>query len=247
VATLAHIWRYPIKSHGREALDRVDLTAGQTMPWDRTWAVAHEAAKIDGKAWAPCNSFSIVSKAPLLMAMTATLNEDTETVTLRHPSLPDLTISPDSDGPKLIEWARPLMPKDRAASARVVRVPGRGMTDTNFPSISIGNIGSHRAFEQEMGRDLSIQRWRCNIWLDGLAPWEEFDLIGKSLRIGGAEFIIRERTRRCMATTTNPETGFRDADTLKVLNESYGHQDFCVYAEVTKSGEIANGDKSEVL
>ena len=41
----AALWRHPIKGHGREALETVDLTEGRTMPWDRRWAVAHEAAK----------------------------------------------------------------------------------------------------------------------------------------------------------------------------------------------------------
>ena len=41
------LWRHPIKSHGREALTRARLTAGATMPWDRTWAVAHDAARTD--------------------------------------------------------------------------------------------------------------------------------------------------------------------------------------------------------
>ena len=41
------IWRHPIKSHGREELDEVTLAAGQTMPGDRMWAIAHENSKAD--------------------------------------------------------------------------------------------------------------------------------------------------------------------------------------------------------
>ena len=48
------IWRYPIKSHGREALSSVAVTEGATLPWDREWAVAHEASDADGTTWAPC-------------------------------------------------------------------------------------------------------------------------------------------------------------------------------------------------
>ncbi|MDO7663218.1 MAG: MOSC N-terminal beta barrel domain-containing protein, partial [Planktomarina temperata] len=68
------IFRHPLKSHGREALQRVTLSQGAAMPWDRHWAVAHEASKADGREWAACANFSRVSKAPLLMAITARLN-----------------------------------------------------------------------------------------------------------------------------------------------------------------------------
>ncbi|MDJ0824413.1 MAG: MOSC N-terminal beta barrel domain-containing protein [Rhodobacter sp.] len=243
---VASLWRHPIKSHGREAVERVALTAGRTMPWDRTWAVAHEAAKADGSAWAHCANFSRVSKAPALMAITAELDETTETLTLRHPDRPDLTFRPDAEPDRLIDWVRPLMPADRAASARIVRVPGRGMTDSDFASVTLCNLSSHRAVEQRLGRKLSIHRWRGNIWLDGLGPWEEFEWMDREVRIGGAVLRARERTDRCTATTANPETGRRDADTLGAL-ETWGHQDFSVRAEVVEGGDIAVGDPVERL
>ncbi len=243
-ATVEQLWRHPIKSHGREALTHARLTAGMGFPWDRVWAVAHDAAKTDGTAWAPCVNFSIGTKLPGLTAINATLDEATETVTLTHPDLPDLTFRPDDAPQALIDWTKPLMAPNRAQSVRIVRVPGRGMTDTDYPSVSLGNLASHRVVEQRIGRPLSPKRWRANIWLDGLAPWEEFDLVGKTIRIGTAEIAIREPVVRCLATAANPDTGKRDADTLSVLNEN---REFCVYGEVVTSGDIAIGDTAEVL
>lgn len=93
---LAAIWRHPIKSHGREALGSVTLAAGATLPWDRRWAVAHEAAQInrDTPAWAECVNFSRGAKAPRLMALNAVLDEATATLTLAHPDRPTLTFPP---------------------------------------------------------------------------------------------------------------------------------------------------------
>lgn len=241
---ITSLWRHPIKSHGRESLDHVTMTPGQTMPGDRVWAVAHEASKADGSEWAPCANFSRGAKAPQLMAISAQLQGDA--VTLRHPDRPDLSFRPDTQQDAFLDWVKPLMPADRAASARIVRVPGRGMTDSDFPSISLCNMASHRAVEQKLGRELSIIRWRGNIWFDGLPLWEEFDWLGRDIRIGEAVFHIRERITRCLATTANPETGQRDADTLGALN-SWDHQDFGVYAEVLEGGTIRTGDEVLVL
>ncbi|MDK3073442.1 MOSC domain-containing protein [Sedimentitalea sp. JM2-8] len=240
------LWRHPIKSHGREAIDRVILSAGRTMPGDRIWAVAHDRSKADGSQWAPCVNFSRVSKVAGLMAITARLDDSTGLVTLSHPRLTDLTFDPDRDLAAFLIWVDPLMPKDRAASARILRVPDRGMTDSDFPSVTLCNAASHRAVEQRLGHELSIHRWRGNIWFDGENPWIEFDWMNRDVRIGGAVLRIRERTDRCAATTANPDTGRRDADTLGALN-TWGHQDFSVRAEVIRSGPVAIGDSVQVL
>ncbi|MEN8892585.1 MOSC domain-containing protein [Planktotalea arctica] len=240
------LWRHPIKSHGREAVQSTTLIAGHTMPGDRVWAVAHDASSADGSAWVSCGNFSRVSKAPALMAMTATLNDVTGMVTLNHPKLAEFTFNPDGDIAPFLDWVRPIMPSDRAQSARLVRVPDRGMTDSDFPSVTICNMSSHRAVQQKIGFGLSIHRWRGNIWLDGLAPWEEFDWMDRDIRIGDAILRPMERTDRCAATTTNPETGLRDADILSVL-DSYGHRDFSVRAEVIQGGHIEIDNKAELI
>lgn len=241
------LWRHPIKGHGREALDCVELTAGQTMPWDRRWAVAHKASKADGSTWAPSINFSRGSKLPSLMAINARTNEDTGTVTLSHPALPDLTFDPDHEVDVFLDWVRPIMPADKMPSTQIHRVADRGMTDTDYPSISLINLASHTQVSKKLGQSISPLRWRCNIHLEGFEPWEENSWIGKSLRLGAAELAIHEPILRCMATTANPETGMRDADTLGTLKANWNHQNFGVYAQVIRSGKIIVGDQVEVL
>lgn len=247
VATVRALWRHPIKSHGREAMHRLPLTAGQTIPWDRRWAVEHEAARTDGTGWVRCANFSIGAKIPALTAIDARCDEAAGTVTLSHPELEDLTFDPDQEAQALLDWVQPLMPANRARSTRIVRVEGRGMTDTDYPSVSLLNLASHADLGARMGVDLSPLRWRCNIHLDGLAPWSELDLIGRRLSIGTAELTLREPIIRCKATTANPANGVRDADTLSALRTFRGHQNFGVYAEVTRSGEVAIDDTVVLL
>ncbi len=247
MSTVQALWRHPIKGHGREALSETTLSAGQTMPWDRRWAVSHELAEADNSAWAPCANFSRGSKNGAQMAINAISDETAGTVTLSHPDLPDLTFDPDREAHAFLDWVRPIMPANRAQSTRIVRVDGRGMTDTCYPSVSLINLASNADLAKTMGAEVSPLRWRCNIHIDGFAAWEEFTWAGKSLRIGEVELAVREPIVRCLATTANPTTGERDLDTLKALNTTYNHQDFGVYCEVTTAGTLRVGDSVEVL
>ncbi|SIS82746.1 hypothetical protein SAMN05421759_104109 [Roseivivax lentus] len=240
------LWRHPIKSLGREALEAVSLAAGEIIPGDRRWAVAHDAAQVNGDAWAPCMNFSRVAQSPGMMAVTAEFDDTTGKVTLSHPDLPSLTADPDNEGAAIVAWMAPLVPENRPRPARVVRAAHPGWTDSGFPSVTLCNLTSHRAVEQRLGQTLSIHRWRGNIWLDGLAPWEEFDWLDRKVRIGDAVLQVRERTDRCRATTANPETGKIDADTLGAL-ESWNHQDFSVRAEVIEGGTVALGAGLEIV
>jgi uncharacterized protein len=244
---LAQIWRYPIKSHGREAIARASLSVGECLPGDRVWAIAHETSRSDNTAWSPCTGFTRVTSSPALAAIRSVLHDDEQTVTLTHPAQPDLTVAPDMQPQSLIDWVRPLTAASRAAPARVIRVPGRGMTDSDYPSLTIGNLASHRAVEGRLGRSLQVERWRANLWLEGFPPWSEFDWIGQEVQIGTAVLRIVERTGRCAAPSANPDTGQRDSDLLGFLEEQWNHTDFCVHAEVIASGHIAIGDTAKVL
>lgn len=128
----------------------------------------------------------------------------------------------------------------------IATVPECGMTDTNYPSVSLMSVASHTAVSDAMGIPLAQERWRGNIWLDGLTPWAEWDWIGREITIGTAILRVREPIKRCKHTTANPITGQRDADTLAALRDNWNHQDFGIYAEVVQGGKVCLGDTAEV-
>ncbi len=244
-AHLAHIVRHPIKSIGHEELAGTTLTPACPLPGDRAWAVAHAAATL-GDGWAPKMNFLRGVSGPELMAIRAETGADGR-LTLHHPRAGRLDLDPATDGARLVDWLTPLWPEGRPAPARLVRAPKTGMGDVPQPWLAVLSMVSLRVLGRRMGQDLSIHRFRGNLWLDGLAPWEEFDLPGRRLRVGGTVLQVHERITRCKATTANPATGRFDADTLGALEDGWGHTDFGVYAEVLEGGAIARGDPVEVL
>lgn len=239
------LWRHPVKGHGVEALDAVALASGATMPWDRVWAIAVEGAKVapGSRAWAKCANFSRGAKSPQLMAIRAAVDEGAGRVTLSHPRQPAITVDPDdeADAARLVAWVTPLADPGRAKPAFVVRADV-GMTDSPFPSISILNRASLAALGERLEMDLAMERFRGNLWVEGLAPFAELDLVGREIRVGEAVLAVRETITRCVATAVDPATGVRDADTLGALEAGWGHRDFGVYAEVVDGGRVAVGD-----
>ena len=219
------------------------------LPWDRTWAVAHDLSKFDPAApgWTSCANFQRGARTPAVMAIRSRFDEVTGQMHLSHPALPDLAFDPETEGARLIDWLAPISPDDRFAPVALVKAPGVAMTDSDYPSVSIKNLASNAALSDHMGQPLWIHRWRGNLWVDGFAPWAEFDWIGRQLRIGEALLEVRERVGRCKATSANPETGVIDADTLRGLREVVGEQDFGAFAVVLQGGRIQPGDVVEVI
>lgn len=248
---VASLCRYPIKSHGRERIEQVTLSAGKTMPWDRLWAVTHEATKFDkdAPAWSHCRNFMLGSRTPGLAGIWAKLDEDARSITLSHADLDDITFCPDdaADVTRFLAWVAPLCPDTRAGPKDIVSAPERGMTDSPFASISIMNIASHDAVAATIDTPITIERWRGNIWLENTPAWAEMEWLGRDLRIGDAVLRVRERIKRCSLTNTNPITGLRDTDTLAALDTHFGHQDFGVNAEVVTAGTITTGATAELI
>ena len=248
---VAALWRHPIKSHGRETLDSVTLIAGQTMPWDRHWAVTHEASKFDhdDPQWVMCRNFMIGTSTPALAGIWAEFEAKEGQMRLSHASLGQISFAPNDprDAARFIEWVRPLCPADQRQPTGLAQVTARGMTDTDYPSISIMTQSSHNAVSQKLGRPLEVERWRGNIWLDDTGPWEEMEWCGKDIQIGDAILHVVEPIERCKHTMANPRTGKRDADTLGALRDGWNHQDFGVYAKVIKGGKVAPNDTAKVV
>jgi len=247
---LAHIVRHPIKSLGYQEIERAALIAGRPLPLDRVWAIATEAAgyRTDIVDWAPKMHFVRGAAQGSLQAVQIQMNDADGSLTLTHPQRPAFSGRLPDDAAALVDWVRPLWPETRPATDRLVScADGQALADVPEPYLSVLSLTSNRILGQRMGQDLSIHRWRGNLWLDGLAPWEEFDLIGQKIQIGTAHLQVEARITRCVATTFDPETGRELGDTLAALMRGWDHTDFGVYARVIEAGDIALSDKVTIL
>ncbi|WP_138469825.1 MOSC domain-containing protein [Poseidonocella sp. HB161398] len=243
--SLAHIWRHPIKGIGTEALDSAHLEPGLPVSGDRAWAVLRDGAEETG-GWQKCSSFLRGANGPSLMAVSATVTA--QGIDLRHPKKTPLSFDPETEPQKLIDWVADLWPEGMPRPVKLVKAPKEGMSDMDYPSVSVLNLASLRALAHALGVPaLDMRRFRGNLWIEGAEAWEEWDWVGRRLAIGSAVLEIAERNTRCLATHSNPESGQRDLDILPALKANWGHRDFGVYARVVSAGEISVGDAAVLL
>jgi hypothetical protein len=83
---------------------------------------------------------------------------------------------------------------------------------------------------------LDEARFRSNIVIEGVKPWEEHTWFGRRIRIGEVEFDVVKHKTRCLATHANPRTGERDLRMMPLLMRHFAQKEptFAV-------GMIANG------
>lgn len=249
-ARLAAIGRFPVKSIGGETLERVTLTAGETLPGDRAFGVLHEGARRyleddELRVWLPKAAFLRGAASAPLQAIRGGWTAAGR-LRLTHPDRPDIEVDADADDAPLLAWLAPLWPADKAPPARLVSAP-QALTDSKLPFVSLLSLSSLADLEARLGRRFGTERWRANLWVEGWPPHAEHDMRLMPIRIGPALVRVRERIGRCAATSADTATGDIDIDMPAALQAEFDHQDFGVYVEVVEGGEIAVGDRVEVL
>ena len=244
MARLEEISRNPVKGLRQEVLQSALLTAGRPLGWDRVWAITHGNSEFDedNPVWVKPKNHVIQSTNPALAQITCRYNEAAGALTLAHPDLGEVTANPAAEGQRIADWIAPIAGPSGPPPYRIVSVPGGNLHDFEDTHISIGNLASLRALEEMAGVALDRIRFRMNLWIDGAAPWEEFDWDGGEITIGAARFRITDRVKRCNATNADPATGQRNTEIPKLLHQRFGHMDFGMYAQVSHGGEITIGD-----
>lgn len=175
--------------------------------------------------------------------LTRVLGERGEKLTARTaPRLLSLGGTLGADGAPLIDGARWDGPQ---ALARVRSVAG----DT----ASLAPAGRH--FDASpvlvvtdgalvaLGEDR--RRFRSNVVVAGVAGLAERDWLGRRLRVGGAELLVRERCERCLVTTIDPDTQEIRPEVLRRINAQL-EGTMGVYCEVALPGSVAEGDSVEL-
>ena len=109
-------------------------------------------------------------------------------------------------------------------------------------SISLINIKSIEDFKNKINEEVEIQRFRGNIYVDGIEAWEERNWIGKIIKINDISFKVEKNIPRCVAINLKPNTDDNSLNLLQSLKKTYNHFDMGIYLTALDDGLINIGD-----
>jgi len=250
-ARLEKIYRYPVKGLSAELMERATLTAGQTVPGDRQYAIENGPIGFDSAvpAYFPKQRFLMLMRNERLARLDTRFDEATHTLALRDGGD---TVRGDLRTPegrrRIEDFFAALCADELRGPPRVLHAPGHSFSDVARKVVSIINLASVATIETLIAAPVDPLRFRANLYVEGWPAWGEFELVGKTLALGAdARARVIKRIERCAATNVEPGTGIRDLTIPHSLFRACGHSDCGIYAEVIAGGTIAAGDRIEVV
>lgn len=244
-ATLASIYRYPVKGLTPEPMQSVVLTTGETLPFDRAWAIENGPGRFDAEQprHLPKINFLMLMRDERLATLDCRMDEASQTLTIlrdgKQVARGQLTTKL---GRQMIEQFLAAYMKGALRGApKIVSAPGHSFSDVASKCVHIVNLASVRDLQRVAGRPIDPLRFRANLYIDGIEPWAEFRWLDKTLVLGDVRLTVFHRTQRCEATNVDPATGARDMAIPSLLQRTWGHSDFGIYAKVATGGLLAAG------
>ena len=113
-------------------------------------------------------------------------------------------------------------------------------------TISLINLNSIKDFEKKISKNVELERFRGNIYINGLDAWEERNWINKIIKINNIPFLVQSHISRCSATNLQPNTSNFTINLPLELKKIYKHLDMGVYLIPLNDGYIKVGDKLEL-
>ena len=245
-ATLAAIQRFPVKSMTGESLESVTLTAGDLLPGDRQFALAHGSTQFDATApkYLTPAHFVVLKKQERLAQFAVRYNPDSQELTIERKGRQVCRGKiADALGRTIIAqfFADFLGPTGRGLP-RLITADNHHFCDIPSRRLSLLNLASVTDLERVLRQPIDPRRFRANLWIAGLAPWEEKTWIGKQVTLGAVTLKVDAAIQRCPATNVDPDSAVRDVNIPLALRRGFGHVNMGVYVEVLSTGSIRRGD-----
>jgi uncharacterized protein YcbX len=244
--TVTALYRYPVKGLSPEAMSGVTLEAGGTMPFDRAYAIENGPGRFDqdNPRHLPKITFLMLMRDERLETLSTNFDDATETLAVmragKQVARGQLTTPL---GRQMIEqFFAAYMKAELRGPPKVVFAPGHSFSDVAIKCLHIVNLASVRDLARVVGRPVDPLRFRANVYIDGIEPWAELGWVGRELALGAVRTSVVDLTARCDATNVDPQTGARDMGLPTLLQRTWGHGDFGVYAKIVGGGALAVGD-----
>ena len=264
MAQVAALYRFPVKGFTQESVSELTIQDDGRVQGDRAFSFRYdrgtEPREREGREiWSKSKSLTRMDY-PALAALRLAVDDAAGRIRIEGPDglLADADLSPAGRS-ELAEAVTAYLlatPHGRGLEApgrlplHLMGEPGVSKFQDNAEGfVSLHGRASLAALGEALGQPISDHRFRSNIAVEGLAPWEEIGELSR-VRIGAVEFAPQKPIGRCLNTHANPETGVRDAEVLTTLTRVIGQRQptfgrFLLPLE--RGGVIRVGDTVELV
>ena len=245
---IENLFYSPVKSISFTESDSLNVLKGKGIESDRIFAFVQnmDSSKIKNLIEDPksrkLNNFITLKNTPELNKYNFTYIKDK--LILKKQDEIIIIINPLSDNEKklLCEKVSQIITKDKRLDFLMdEKNPFFDTMPDN--SISLINKKSINDFSKKISTDIEFERFRANIYIDGLAAWEERNWIGKTIKINNVDFVVSDEISRCSATNLRPSTDIVTINLPNELKKIYDHINMGLYLVPQQNGVISKEDK----
>ena len=255
------LYRYPVKGFTPQECRRLTVLDEGRIAGDRVLGIRFADTEASDDAWSRKTGMLALVNTPGLARLHVRFEEKSFRlhISLETAVMVDEVLNPDGRkriAARLADYVLKL--QENPLSGHPERLPLRVIGDGFAPRyhddeagrVTLHGRGSLQALAAALGTEVSEQRFRSNIAVDGLDAWEEQSWVGRQIRVGAVEFDVVKPKTRCLATHANPNTGQRDLPILTTLTHKIGQENptFAVALRPTRAGgQIHVGDQVTLL
>ena len=235
---LQSITRYPLKGFAGERLNKAPTHRFKTLQGDRKHALQYaERNPLKQEEWRPKKFFVQSVQTDLCSQISVDWTSKVVHFDYRGDAL---AINRDPfDGDTLTQWIRSLSPDLGQLTLETLTT---GFTDEREAYVSLLNRSTVTAIVEATDTSDHPERYRGNLLIEGVHPFEELSWVGSTLQIGKATFEVIEPIVRCRATEFDWH-GSRTSDFLDRLDRKL-HTDVCgLFLRSLDASEIVEGDQ----
>jgi uncharacterized protein YcbX len=255
--TIAQLYRYPVKGLTPEECDSLSIQEDGRIEGDRVLGFRFADTPEADDEWSSKHGMLALVNTPALARLRLKYDHTAGRMAVRVDGAMLANEALDDDGRKRLCSAiatYALFQPEGALAGHPERLPLRLVGDGKTPRYHDrppGFVTLHSreslhalayAFEDP---DLDERRFRSNVAIEGVEPWEELSWVGREVCIGESRYKVEAPVVRCLATHANPETGERDRQIMTTLTHAFDQErpTFAVALVPLGAGTIRLGDE----
>tara|TARA_Y100001970_G_scaffold10282_1_gene12162 strand:+ start:1520 stop:2296 length:777 start_codon:yes stop_codon:yes gene_type:complete len=247
----------PVKSLSFQSISSCQIKKNLGMPNDRIFAFSRgidsEKAKTIERnpKERKLNNFLTLKNSPVLNKYN--FNYDGGKLTLILNGKEIISISADDQNEKSLLSKKLFELESTLANPIIllknIEYPFYDTSHSNniFNSISLINLNSIKDFENKIDKDIEFQRFRGNLYVDGISAWEERNWVNKIIKINNISFKVEKNIPRCVAINLKPKTEDNSLNLLNSLKKTYNHFDMGIYLTALSDGKVNVGDQVKLF